>query len=97
MKTWLRNLELIFDAKRLTWEARFLHTLHLLAKSALNIYECSHPTSYTQLCEMLIRRFPTQHDRFYKIFQLVALRQGPVGGVVGGIHTNILGAPTANL
>ena len=57
VKTWLRNLELIFDAKRLTLEARFLHNLHLLAKSAFNIYECSHPTSYTQLCEMLIRRF----------------------------------------
>ena len=28
---------------------------------------------------MLIRRFPTQHDRFYKFSQLVALRQGPVG------------------
>ena len=46
---------------------------------ALNIYECSHPTSYTQLCEMLIRRFPTQHYRFYIFSQLVALRQGPGG------------------
>ena len=72
-------MELYFDAKRLTLEARFLHTLHLLAKSALNIYECSHPTSYTQLCEMLIRRFPTKHERFYKFSRLLALQQGPVG------------------
>ena len=77
VKAWLRNLELVFDAKRLTLKARFLHTIHLLAKPALNIYECSHHTSYTQLCEMLVRRFPTQHDRFYKFFQLVALRHGP--------------------
>ena len=28
---------------------------------------------------MLIRRFPTKHDRFYKFSQLVALRQGPGG------------------
>ena len=72
-------MELYFDAKRLTLEARFLHTIHLLAKSALNIYECSHPRSYTQLCEMLIRRFSTQHDRFYKLSQLPALLQGPWG------------------
>ena len=79
VKAWLRSLELIFDAQQLTLEARFLHTLHLLAKSALSIYECSHYTSYTQLCEMLIRMFPTRHDRFYKIFQLEALRQRPGG------------------
>ena len=46
VKAWLRSLELIFDAQRLTLEARFLHTLNLLEKSALNIYECSHPTCY---------------------------------------------------
>ena len=57
MKAWLRSLDLIFDAKKLTLAARFLHTLHLLAKSALNIYECSHPTSYVKLCELLIRRW----------------------------------------
>ena len=79
VKAWLRSLELIFDAQRLTLEARFLHTLHLLAKSALYKYECSHPTSYTQLCGMPIQRFPTQHDRFYKFSQLLALRQGPGG------------------
>ena len=78
---WLRSLELIFDAKKLTLEAGFLHTLQLLAKSALTIYVCFCHTSYTQLCEMLIRWFPTQHDHFYKFSQLLALRQGPV--VVG--------------
>ena len=57
----------------------FLHTLHLLAKSALNIYECSHHTSYVQLCDMLIRRFSNEHDRFYKFSQLLALRHGQVG------------------
>ena len=35
MKAWLRTLELIFDAKRLNPEERFLHTLPLLAKSAV--------------------------------------------------------------
>ena len=79
VKAWLRSLELIFDAKKMTLEARFLHTLHLLAKSALNIYERSHPTSYVQLCEMLFRRFSNEHDRFYKFSQLLALRHGPGG------------------
>ena len=37
VKAWLRTLELIFDAKRLNPEERFLHTHHLLAKSALKI------------------------------------------------------------
>ena len=76
---WLRNLELIFDSKKLTPEARFLHTLHLLANSALAIYERSHHTSYVQFCEMPIRRFSPEHDRFYKFSQLLELRQGPGG------------------
>ena len=79
VKAWLRTLELIFDAKRLNPEERFLHTLHLLAKSALKIYEYSHPTSYPQLCEMLTQRFSDKHDRFHKFSQLMALRCGPGG------------------
>ena len=79
MKAWLRTLELIFDAKRLNPEERFLHALPLLEKSALNIYEYSHPTSYPQLCEVLTQRFSDKHDRFHKFSQLVALRQGPGG------------------
>ena len=75
VKAWLRTLELIFDAKRLNPEERFLHTLPLLAKSALKIYEYSHPTSYQQLCEMLAQRFSDKHDRFHKFSQLVALQQ----------------------
>ena len=43
------------------------------------MYERSHPTSYTQLCEMLIRRFSPEHDRFHKYSQLLALRHGPWG------------------
>ena len=61
-------LKLIFDAERLNPEQRFLHTLPLLAKSALTIYEYFHPTSNTQLCEMLTQRFSDKHDRFHKIF-----------------------------
>ena len=57
VKAWLRILELIFDAKWLNPEERFLHALPLLAKSALKIYEYSHPTSYAQLCDMLTQRF----------------------------------------
>ena len=75
MKAWLRTLELIFDAKGLTMEERFLHTLPMLAKSALKIYEHSHPTTYPQLCDMLTQRFSDKHDRFHKFQQLVALRQ----------------------
>ena len=57
----------------------FSHTLHLLAKSPLKIYEYSHPTSYPQLCDMLTQRFSDKHDRFHKFSQLVELRQGPGG------------------
>ena len=42
VKAWLRTLELIFDAKWLSPEERFLHTLPLLAKSVLKTYEYSH-------------------------------------------------------
>ena len=70
----------IFDAKRLNPEERFLHTLPLLAKSALKIFEYSHPTSYPQLCDMLTQRFSDKHDHFHKFSQLVALRQG-LGGL----------------
>ena len=52
VKAWLRTVELIFDAKRLNHEKRILHTLPLLEMSALKIYEYSHTTSYSQLCEM---------------------------------------------
>ena len=79
VKAWLRTLELIFDARRLHHEECFLHTLPLLAKSALKIHEHSHPTSYAQFCDMLHPRFSDKHDRFHKFFQLVALRQGPFG------------------
>ena len=75
VKAWLRTLELIFDAKGLTIEERFLHTLPLLVKSALKIYKYSHPTTYTQLCDMLTQCFSDKHDRFHKFQQLVALRQ----------------------
>ena len=34
VKAWIRTLELIYDAKRLTIEERFLHTIPLLTKSA---------------------------------------------------------------
>ena len=51
----------------------------MLEKSALNIYEYSHPTSDTQLCDMLTQRFADKHDRFHKFSQLVALRQRPGG------------------
>ena len=37
VNAWLPTLELIFDAKGLNLEERFLHTLPLLAKSALKI------------------------------------------------------------
>ena len=76
VKAWLRTLELIFDAKRLNPEEGFLHALPLLAKSALKIYEYSHPTSYPQLCEMLTQRFSDKHDRFHKFSQLVGLATG---------------------
>ena len=46
---WLCTLELIFDAKRLNPEERFLHALPLLEKSALKIYEFSHP-HHTNSC-----------------------------------------------
>ena len=35
VKPWIRTLELIYDAKGLTPEERFLHTIPLLAKLAL--------------------------------------------------------------
>ena len=76
VEAWLRTLELIFDAKRLNPEERFLHTLPLLAKSALKIYEYSHPKSYPRLCDMLTQRFSDKHDRFHKFSHPVALRQG---------------------
>ena len=79
MKAWLRTLELIFHAKRLNPEERFLHTIPSLATSALKIYEYSHPTSYPQLSDMLTQRFSDEHDRFHIFSQLVALRQGPGG------------------
>ena len=91
MKAWLRTPELIFDAKRLNPEERFLRTLPLLAKSALKIYEYSNPTSYPQLCEMLSQRFSDKHDRFHKFSQLVALRQGP--GELDEYMEKIFGAP----
>ena len=72
-------MELIFDAKMLNSEERFLHTIPLLAKSALKIYEYSHHTSYPQLRDMLTQRFSDKHDRFHEYTQLVALRQG-LGG-----------------
>ena len=78
---WLRTLELIFDAKRLNPEERLLHTLHLLAKSALKIYEYFHPTSYSQLCDMLTQRVSNKHDRFHKFSPLVALRQDWAGWI----------------
>ena len=74
VKAWLRTLELIFDAKRLNPDERFLHTIHLLAKFSIKIYEYSHPTSYPQLCDMLTQRFSDKHDCFHKFSQLVALR-----------------------
>ena len=73
VKAWLRTLELDFDPKRLNPEERFLHTLLLLAKSALKIDEYSHHTSYPQLCEMITQRFSDKHDRSHKCSQLVAL------------------------
>ena len=79
VKAWLRTLELIFDVKGLNPEERFLHTLPLLAKSALQIYEYSHPTSYAELCDMLAQRFSDKDDRFHNFLQLVALRQGAGG------------------
>ena len=45
VKAWLRTLELVFEAKRLNTEERFLHTPLLLAKSALNVCEYPHPHS----------------------------------------------------
>ena len=75
VKAWLRTLELIFDAKRLNTEERFLHTLPLLAKSALRVYEYSHPTTYAQLCDMLTQHFSDKHDRFHKFQELIVLRQ----------------------
>ena len=80
VKVWLRTLELILDAKRLNPEERFLHTFPLLAKAELKIYEYSHPTSYSQLCDVLTQRFSDKHDRFHKFSQLAALRQG-MGGL----------------
>ena len=66
---------LIYDAKGLTIEERFLRTLPLLAKSALKIYEYSHTTTYSELCNILVQRFSDKHDRFHKFQDLVALRQ----------------------
>ena len=57
-----------------------MHTIPLLAKSALHIYEYSHFTSYPQLCDMLTQRFSDKHAPFHKFSQLVALRQG-LGGL----------------
>ena len=74
-KAWLRTLQLIFDANGLNLAERFLHTLPLLAKSALKVYEYSHRTIYPQLCYMLTQRFSDKHDRFHKFQELIALRQ----------------------
>ena len=54
VKAWMGTLELIFDAKGLNTEERFLHTLPLLANSALKIYEYSHPTIYSESCNILV-------------------------------------------
>ena len=86
VKAWLRTLELIFDAKRLNPVERFLHTLPLLAKSALKIYENTHHTSYPQLCDMLTQRFSDKRDSFHKISPFVALRHG-LGGLDGYMET----------
>ena len=75
MKAWIRTVELIYDAKGLTTEERFLHTIPILANSALKIYEYSHPTTYSELCNILVQRFSDKHDRFHKFQDLVALRQ----------------------
>ena len=69
----------VFYAEGLYPEKRFLHTIPLLAKSALKVYEYSHPTSYPQLCDMLTQRFSDKHYRFYKFPQMLALRQWPRG------------------
>ena len=79
VKAWFWTLELIFDANGLNPEERFLHAIHCLAKSALKIYEDSHPTSNAQLCDTLSQRFSDKHDRFHKFSQLMALRQGAWG------------------
>ena len=92
VKAWLRTLELIFDAKRLNPEELFLHTLRLLAKSTLKIYEYSYPTSYLRFCEMLTQRFSDKHDRFRKFSQLVAFLQGP-GGLDEYMEKNLSSKP----
>ena len=69
----------IFDSKGLNLAERFLHTLPLLAKSALKVYEASHPTTYAKLCDMLTQRFSDKHERFLKFQELIALRQLEVG------------------
>ena len=79
VKAWSQTLELFFDAEGLNTEKRFLHTIPLLAKSALKFYEDSHPTSYAQLCAMLTQRISDKHDRFHRFSQLAALRQGAWG------------------
>ena len=75
VKAWIRTLEVIYDARGLTIEERFLHTLPLLANLAWKIYEYSHPTTYSELCNILVRRFSDKHDSFHKFQHLVALRQ----------------------
>ena len=65
----------MYDAKGLNTEERVLHTLPPLAKSALKIYEYSHPATYSELCNILVQRFSDKHDRFHRFQDLVALWQ----------------------
>ena len=87
VKAWIRTLELIYDAKGLTFEERFLDTIPLLAKSALKIYEYSHPTTYSELCNILVQRFSDKHDRFHKFQDLVDC--GSIGRAWMRIWTNL--------
>ena len=75
VKAWIRTLELIYDVKWLTIEERFLHTIPVLAKSALKVYEYSHPTTYPESCHLLIQRRGDKYDRFHKFQDLAALRR----------------------
>ena len=84
MNAWIRTSELIYDAKGLTIEERFLNTLPLLAKSALKIYEYPYPTTYSELCNILVQRFSDAHDRFHKFQDLAVLRQHVGLGCVYG-------------
>ena len=71
VKAWLRTLELIFDAKGLNAEERFLHTLPLLAKSALKVFWYARHQSYAHFFDMSILRFSdnTKLDRRRKRFK----------------------------